>query len=207
MTTKLNGVSVNAARYNPTSFPWKVEAEPDYESGIISGINKWVTEGETIVIVGGGWGVTAARAAKVAGPSGNVIVYEGSEDEVKKIRETAEINDISERVSINHSIVGPKINLYSQEGDAQQIPPKALPECDVLELDCEGAELEILKNISIRPKVLLVESHGVYGASSEEVEKILKELSYTIQSKEIAEKRFEDLHREQDVYVITATHN
>jgi hypothetical protein len=44
------------------------------------------------------------------------------------------------------------------------ISPAELPECDILELDGEGAESLILRNMTIRPRVIAVETHGVYGA-------------------------------------------
>lgn len=41
---------------------------PDYESGLVDGIDEYVREGDTVVIVGGGYGVTALAAAEKERP-------------------------------------------------------------------------------------------------------------------------------------------
>lgn len=38
-------------------------------------------------------------------------------------------------------------------------PPQKIPACDVLELDCEGAEIEIIESINFTPRALIVELH------------------------------------------------
>ena len=37
----------------------------------------------------------------------------------------------------------------------------------MLELDCEGAEVEILRELTIQPRVILVETHVLYGAPTD----------------------------------------
>jgi hypothetical protein len=39
-----------------------------------------------------------------------------------------------------------------------QVTPAELPECDVLELNCEGSEIGILRNMTIRPRAIAVET-------------------------------------------------
>ena len=39
------------------------------------------------------------------------------------------------------------------------ILPEELPSCDVLELDCEGSEIDILRRMVITPRVIIVEIH------------------------------------------------
>jgi hypothetical protein len=203
-TVNLNGVEVSASRFSQTVLPWKTEHRPHYESGLISGIEDYVQERDSVVIVGGGYGPTAVRAAQKVGKSGKVYVYEGSAEETKYVEETAEINNVSERVKIIHGIVGPKISLRGEQGNAIQVPPEELPECDVLELDCEGAEVEILQNIKVRPRVILVESHGINDASSSKVEGLLKELSYSVKSKEVADKGKTEFCIDNDIYTLIA---
>lgn len=71
-------------------------------------------------------------------------------------------------------------------------------------MDCEGAEIEILENLTIRPRVILVESHGMLDAPSSEIEELLNELSYSVKSKEIADRGLEDTCLEYDIYSLTA---
>ena len=198
-----NGVEVNAARRFDSVLPWRDPDDPHYESGLISGLEKYVNERNKVVIVGGGWGVTAVKAAQNVGDSGKVVVYEGSKNYANYIQETVEKNNIAEKVDIIHGIVGPKIHLYDESRGAPRVSPEEIPECDVLVLDCEGAEIEILKNIMIRPMVILVESHGIYDAPSSKVKRLLNSLSYSVRSKEIA-RRTSDFCYENDIYSLVA---
>jgi len=201
-----NGVSVKGARYFDSILPWRVKHRPQYESGLVSGLDKNVEPGDRVVIVGGGWGVTTVIAAREAGKSGKVIVYEGSEKGIADIQETLKQNRIPRNIDIRHGVVGPLISLRGDAGKADQVSPKKIPECDVLELDCEGAEVEILKNLSILPRVILVETHGMHKASSAKVEELLEELSYSVEVKEVADKGTKDFCLEKDVYSLVAVH-
>lgn len=199
-----NGVDVRAARYFDSVLPWRDKDKPHYESGLVSGLEDYVEPGDGIAIVGGGWGVTAVKAAQQAGRSGEVTVYEGSAKEVDHVRDTIAVNGVSDRVTVVHGVVGPTISLRGEAGEAAHLTPEELPECDVLELDCEGSEIEILNSIEIRPRVILVESHGLKDAPSSEVEELLKDLSYSVESKEVADEGLRKFCNENDIYSIVA---
>jgi tRNA A58 N-methylase Trm61 len=162
-----------------------------------------VKKDEKVVVVGGGNGVTAVMAAEKVGEGGDVIVYEGSADKVEMCKQTARLNGVSDRIEVRHGIVGPSISVWGEEKGAPHLEPKEIPDCDVLELDCEGAETDILENIQIRPRVIIVESHGVFDAPTEVVKKLLEDLSYTIVSEDIAEINNEKTCLENDIYVLT----
>jgi hypothetical protein len=122
------------------------------------------------------------------------------------------LNEVDGIGKVHHAIVEKAIaagdKIAEREDTSDQSTPivkaEELPQCDVLEMDCEGAELDILRNMKVRPRVVLVETHGVFGAPTSAVKKALKEMEYDITSVEIAEERFEELHTEQDVKVVTA---
>ncbi|MFB6215356.1 MAG: NAD(+)/NADH kinase, partial [Candidatus Aenigmatarchaeota archaeon] len=57
----------------------------------------------------------------------------------------AKLNGLEDQITIEHAIVGRSVSLFSDAGDASVLPGSAVPECDVLVLDCEGAELDILE--------------------------------------------------------------
>ena len=40
---------------------------------------------------------------------------------------------------------------------------KHLPECDIMKIDTEGAEIEILENLTIQPVVFLIEFHSAWN--------------------------------------------
>jgi len=88
--------------------------------------------------------------------------------------------------------------------DVDLVEPSALPVCDVLELDCEGSELGILEGMKIRPRGLVVETHGVFGAPTLAVRKVIESCGYSVLSVRLAEERMHDLHVAQDVQVIVA---
>lgn len=55
---------------------------PGYEFTLVQGLREIIKTGDRIVIVGGGFGVTATIAALRVGPSGGVECFEASEQHV-----------------------------------------------------------------------------------------------------------------------------
>lgn len=199
-----NGVEVKAARYFDGILPWRRCDRPKYESGIVAALEGNIREDDNVVIVGGGWGVTTVKVAQLAS-DGTVTVYEGSTEHISHIEDTLSRNNLSGDISIRHSVVGIPTQLWGNKGKAGRTNPSELAECDVLELDCEGSEKQILRNMGIRPRCIIVETHGMYDSSTSEVQQILEELSYDIESVRIAEEEFREHCIENDVYVIVAT--
>lgn len=179
-------------------------ARPDYESGLVDGIDEYVREGDTVVIVGGGYGVTALAAAEKITSEGSVIVYEGAASSVDLIRQVVKSKGLADRVEVRHAVVGEPRSLRGDRGEARTVSPDALPDCDVLELDCEGTEMEILPAINKRPRVILVETHGMHDAPSGEVASELQTMGYEIRSKVVADRGRRETCRNRDIYVIAA---
>jgi hypothetical protein len=75
------------------------------------------------------------------------------------------------------------------KGDAEQGSPETLPTCDVLQLDCDGAELEILKTLAIEPLVVIVEIYGMYGISEADIDHIMDKKGYAIAGKRTYDDR------------------
>lgn len=201
-----NEVEVIAPRVFDSVVPWRQKDQPYYESGLVSAMEDHVDLDDDIVIVGGGIGVTTVRGAKLA-PNGNVLVYEGAADLVDRVSQTAEMNNSSDMIKIIHAVVGPEVEVYGDSDGADHISSGEIPDCDVLELDCEGSEIEILENMTIRPRVILVESHGMNGASSEKIKQLLRENSYSIYSETIADKGKAEFCIENDIRAIAAQCN
>jgi hypothetical protein len=153
---------------------------PLYEHALVAGLDANVRPGDHVVVVGCGEGVTAAFAAGRAGPNGTIVGYEGSRHQVETTTRTLSLNGVT-NATIHHAVVGSAIGVYGNEAEfGTIIRPEALPECDVLEMDCEGAEVQILKAMLIRPRVILVETHGVHGAATSLVAALLIELGYKV---------------------------
>ncbi|MFC7187955.1 FkbM family methyltransferase [Halorubrum yunnanense] len=183
-----NGVPVRQPRLLD-----RTDVRPEYEAPLVSGIEEQVGGSDNVVVVGGGYGVASTYAARRAGPEGNVTVFEGGEEQVSRVRETAVLSRTAETIDVRHAIVGTDKNVYGDSSDASILQPRDLPSCDVLVLDCEGAEIDILEHMSIEPQAIVVETHHVYDAPAEDVRALLHERGYDIVSERIEESPYGDL--------------
>lgn len=208
---KYNGVTVGAEKHKHHRFDGVVPLDvpssadrPQYEEPLVDALRSCVRPGDDVVIVGGGYGVTTVVAAQEAREGGTVTTYEAIDTRTDVIRNTVSLNGVSDRCTVVHGIVGPAINPGGglpgggKTDSAERLDPGDLPECDVLELDCEGSELEILRNLAIRPHTIVVETHGHRGASEGDVRAELDELGYSVVQRAVEVER-------NGIYVLTAT--
>lgn len=130
------------------------------ENGIVTAHKEYTESDDDVVIIAGGMGVSTVRAAREAS-DGELEVFEGGSEQAKAVKDVVDLHELEDRVTVHHAIVGEKIDVYGagQTDSAKQITYDSIPDCDVLELDCEGSELEILRNLSISPRVIIVELH------------------------------------------------
>lgn len=160
----------------------KATDSPNAEGGIVSAHEKFTEPGDLVNIVGGGNGVTAVRAAQIVGDSGKVTVYEGGKESIDELQKIIKINNVEDKIYLKHAIVGKERDVYGGDSTfAKIISPEDLPECDVLELDCEGSEIDILGEMNILPRIIIVELHP-YNFSEEPyaVETMLSKCGYEI---------------------------
>lgn len=177
---------------------------PTYEAALLEGLNRTVSEGDKVVVVGAGFGVTVAVSSKLVGSDGTVQCFEGSSNCLSDTRATLALNGLGDNVTLTNAIVGTNISVYKSEAEAPVIAATDLPDCDVLELDCEGAEIKILSEMTIRPKSVLVETHGTHGAPTATVKSILQTMGYTVELLGVAEPYLEAYCREKDIMVLMA---
>ena len=177
-TRVLNGVAVPG-----TEFDEENDYYPTHEDAVVSGLRRHVRRGDSVVVIGGGWGTTTVVAARMTHFEGDVTTFEPSSKMLETIRRTIEVNRVGEVVTLEHASVGP-VSASSERifgnADGDRVAPEAIPECDVLEVDCEGTELEILRGLEFTPRVLAVEAHSHLGGSRDEVEAELHRLGYDI---------------------------
>lgn len=202
-TVKFNGVTVRGAKLFDRYVPSQQADRPTYESGIVNAIEMHIKAGDSVVVAGGGWGVSAVHAARNAGGAGSVIVFEGSKEMISRVSGTSELNGVEDRVDLRNAVVGHDVDVWGEATD-DVVHPIDLPECDVLVLDCEGAEMEILDEMKIRPRIIIVEAHGVYDAPSTEVAFLLEEQGYTVTNRALADQGLEEVCQEKDIRVLTA---
>lgn len=101
--------------------------------------------------------------------------------------------------------MGRAVSLRGEGGDAEVVPPTDIPYCDVLVLDCEGAEIDILEEMKIRPRAVVVETHGMFDAPEAAVRDRLDQAGYEIIESMVAEERLRDLCKENGIYVLWST--
>jgi hypothetical protein len=187
--------------------PFMLEDIPNYEAVLINALRSNVQSGDTVVVVGGGEGVTVTVSAEAVGAAGSVVCFEGNESFAENVRITAARNGVSERVTVRHAIVGKDVNVYSDYGGRKSttlVMPEDLPNCDVLELDCEGAETVILKHLKFSPRVIIVETHGINGAPTTEVRMVLQTRGYHVLDLGWAEPNLLDNCARGDIRVLAA---
>jgi len=133
------------------------------EKGIMTAHERLTAPGDHVVIVGGGDGVTALTAGKITTTKGSVAIYEAGDRACQEITDRIGLDGLSSICSVHHALVGPHIDVYGGDPtSASRVHPRDIPPCDVLELDCEGAEVAILRDLRIRPRVIIVEIHPIH---------------------------------------------
>ena len=129
------------------------------EKGVRIGIDKYVGYGMNCVQVGGGAGITSLHTLDKIGNEGLLTIYEGGYESILRIKKNLTINNFTNYI-IKHAIVGVEKNVYGGDlTEAEIIDPINLPQCNYLELDCEGSEKSILENMKIRPEFIVAEIH------------------------------------------------
>ena len=155
--------------------------EPQAKWEARTSVNRYVGHYDVVICIGTGEGLTPTHCAR---QGASVIAYEPAEPMVEKTRETAEVNEVREKIR-----VVPAIFHADQDTDVWGDLHRDLiflegsdldGNVDVLELDCEGAELEILKDIDIRPRVIICEVHEVFGVEYSDVLRELRKMDYQV---------------------------
>ena len=170
-----NGVAVRGA-----SLSSKVDIFPEHEAELISAIRNHVKNGETAMVIGGGSGASTVVVAHQVGNLGSVESYEANKNSLARVKETISMNKVDDRVKVHHAIVEKPVYLLGEIGNPPLLAAKDFPECNALVMDCEGAELSILQNITIRPRLIIVETHPSLNSSKEDAIKLLENMEYEI---------------------------
>jgi hypothetical protein len=190
---------VGDRRWFARLLPPDLRDNPTYEQALISGLRSTVRPGDKVIVVGGGEGITAAMAALLAGPSGHVQCFEGDRDGIGAVGRTAAANGVADRIDCTFAVVGSNIGVFGDDVAEEVVAPQDLPACDVLEMDCEGSEVQILKEMTIRPRAIVVETHGFNGASTALVSQILRERGYEVEDLGLAEPKPACIGRDEHV--------
>lgn len=152
---------------------------PDAEPHLRNAIRKTVTPEDDVIVVGGGYGFSTVLAAKFGA---TVTAYEASRQMYDRLTAVIGLNHVRQRVTVKHAIVGSAKKVYGDARQAELIHPMFLPDCDVLILDCEGAETEILDCYPHRPRTIVVETHGHLDSPTGAIKETIIERGYRIEA-------------------------
>lgn len=172
-----------------------IKSANNYESSLVQALRDHIRPDDRVTIIGAGLGVTTALAGTLAQ---SVVCYEASKPYARIASETMRVNGVS-NVTLIEAVVGVDQAVYGREKTDRILPPEALADCDLLEMDCEGAEGLILQQMTIRPRVIVVETHGLYGAPTSMIAELLQGLGYIVQNIGIAEERFPEMCHKHDI--------
>lgn len=162
----------------------------NYEENSIAALKRFVKKGDRVTIIGGGYGITGIVAMELGG---TVTLIEASRDRSQDILKTWK--EYKLEGTVIHGYVGSPVNVWGEMEGAKKI--EDIPDCDILEMDCEGGEKEVLTDLSISPRVIIVESHGDLGSPTALVKELLEKKGY-----EILEVKDEEPSR--DIMVLVA---
>jgi len=174
VSVEIHSIDKSLPYYEP---PYRTEDGPEYEHTEVESLRTYAKKGDEVVVIGGGLGVTAVVASKVT--DGKVTVFEQSKPTYKILKRTVELNDCSDKIDVELAAVGEVAGsnfTHKQPSDVERIRPSELPYADVYEMDCEGAETEILQKMGVKPSVLLIETHDNHN----QVVDILNSIGYDV---------------------------
>lgn len=153
--------------------------DPDYKKGLIDAIHEHVEEGDSVVLIGGGRGVSSVHC--ILAGADHVVAYEPAAEMLEIARETVQ-NAHVDGVEFRQAVVGTPVEIYGDGTDSTQLDPGELPDADVVVMDCEGSEVEITNEMPAYP-VVIVETHPERDVPPEDVERVLEERGYTVTSR------------------------
>jgi len=134
--------------------------EIDMEKTLRMGIREVVTPGDSVLIIGGGYGTSTVEASRLTGENGSVHTIEPVAENLNRIDETIRHNYTHDNIRVTNGYVShvtdESIDQFG-EPEGMCIDPSELDRYDVIVIDCEGAETEIVPALDYRDMVL--ESH------------------------------------------------
>lgn len=154
--------------------------QPEYKKGLIDSIYEYVSESDNAVMIGAGRGITSTHLARAGA---TVTAYEAAEEMLSVARETLEMSQVSDQVTVVHKVVGEGIKIRGMN-IGSPLPPAELETGDILVMDCEGAERSILNKLNDWPQMILVETHPNCGVPTSETREILEDKGYNVETRQ-----------------------
>jgi hypothetical protein len=174
----VSGIELVSEKYRRHVFDEFIPIPTPYEQYLkernIALIREEVNTADVGISIGGGYGVTAVALSEFVH---ELHIYEGSTDLINEIEKNLTANNTT--ANIHAKIVGEAIDIDGNVS-TESISPRELPLADVVEMDCEGAEISILPEITNIPDQFVIETHPQNGAPTDEVIHMLNEIGHTV---------------------------
>ena len=134
------------------------------ELGILLSHDDIYKEEDIILAVGVGSGISLIHNCKKDRAPGSFIGIDGSKDQIEIAKDNTRLNGVdSTKFKLIEGFVGKPTNLYgSKNQQSSKIIDINQFDFDILELDCEGSEIEILRDLTARPRHIIVEMHPIF---------------------------------------------
>jgi len=157
---------------------------PDYKRGLVDAIHETVTDGDRVVLVGGGRGVSTVHCLRAG--ADEVVAFEAAAEMIDTAAATVRAAEIPGRVEFRHALVGEAVEVYGDLDGADVVAPEELPDGDALVMDCEGAEESIFAGARDLPATVIVETHPERGVPTDRTRTLLTDAGY-----DVSERQFE----------------
>jgi hypothetical protein len=134
------------------------------ELGILLSHDDVYREEDIILAVGVGSGISLIHNCKKDRGPRSFIGIDGSKDQIEIAEDNARLNEVDfSRFKLIEGFVGNPTNIYGTDNQktTKNIDINQM-DFDILELDCEGSEIEILQDLTARPRHIIVEMHPMY---------------------------------------------
>lgn len=131
------------------------------ELGILFSHDDIYKKDDIILAVGVGSGISLIHNCAKERISNSFIGIDGSNEQIEIAKANARLNGIDfSKFELIAGYAGKPTNIYgNQNQQSTNFIDINKMKFDVLELDCEGSEIEILRDLSVRPRHIIVEMH------------------------------------------------
>lgn len=132
--------------------------------GILLSHDDIYLEDDIILAVGVGSGISLTHNCAKPRSNNSFIGIDGSQEQIEIAKANCKLNGVdSSKFELIEGYVGNPTHVYGEKNQQSlmMIDINKI-KFDVLELDCEGSEIEILRDISVRPRHIIVEMHPMY---------------------------------------------
>lgn len=134
---------------------WKLD-----ELGILKSHNLIYNPDYKILAVGVGSGISLIHNCSKNSKKASYVAIEASANQIELATNNARLNNVDlDKFTIHQGYVGIPTGVYKSDTISSRHLDINLFDFDVLELDCEGSEIEILESMTARPKHIIVEMH------------------------------------------------